>query len=44
MKKNTYKLENVDCAACGLKIEDKLNKMLGVENASLNLLHLMKMN
>jgi Cu+-exporting ATPase len=36
MKKNTYKLENVDCAACGLKIEDKLNKMLGVENASLN--------
>jgi cation transport ATPase len=36
MKKNTYRLENIDCAACALKIEDKLNNTLGVENASLN--------
>ena len=36
MKKNVYKLANIDCAACALKIEDKLNDTLGVENASLN--------
>ena len=36
MKKNTYKLENVDCAFCSVKIEDKLNDTLGVENATIN--------
>lgn len=30
MKKNCYKLKGVDCANCGLKIEDKLNKLNGV--------------
>ena len=30
MKKNCYKLNGVDCANCGLKIEDKLNKLNGV--------------
>ena len=42
MKKNVYRLTNIDCAACALKIEDKLNKTLGVENASLNFM-LMKL-
>ena len=30
MKKNTYLLNNVDCAACGLKIEDGVRKLSGV--------------
>lgn len=30
MKKNCYKLKGVDCANCGLKIEDKVNKLDGV--------------
>ena len=42
MKKNIYKLKNIDCAACALKIEDKLNKKLGVKEASLNFM-LMKL-
>lgn len=42
MKKNVYRLANIDCAACALKIEDKLNKTLGVESASLNFM-LMKL-
>jgi copper chaperone CopZ len=40
MKKNTYKLDNIDCAACGLKIEDKLNKLDGVSYCSLNYMFL----
>jgi len=36
MKKNTYKLDNIDCAACALKIEDKINKLDGVLYCSLN--------
>lgn len=36
MKKNVYKLKNIDCAACALKVEDALNKMDGVESSSLN--------
>ena len=42
MKKNVYRLANIDCASCALKIEDKLNKTLGVENVSLNFM-LMKL-
>lgn len=30
MKKNCYKLKGVDCANCGLKIQDKVNKLNGV--------------
>lgn len=36
MKKNIYKLKGVDCAACGLKIEDGVNKLNGVHSSSLN--------
>lgn len=36
MKTNNYKLSGIDCAACALKIEDGLNKLDGVEDASLN--------
>lgn len=36
MKKNVYKLGNIDCAACALKIEDGVNKLAGVESSSLN--------
>ena len=42
MKKNIYRLTNIDCAACALKIEDKLNQTLGVESASFNFM-LMKL-
>ena len=37
MKKNTYKLNNIDCAACALKIEDGVNKLEGVSSCNLNL-------
>ena len=40
--KNIYKLANIDCASCALKIEDGLNKTLGIENVSLNFM-LMKL-
>ena len=30
MKKNTYLLSNVDCANCGLKIEDSVSKLSGI--------------
>jgi copper chaperone CopZ len=36
MKKNTYKLDEIDCAACGLKIEDGVNNLAGVYSSSLN--------
>lgn len=36
MKKNTYKLTGIDCAACALKIEDGVNKLDGVESSSMN--------
>lgn len=36
MRKNTYKLNNIDCAACALKIEDGVNKLDGVYSSSLN--------
>ena len=40
MKKNIYKLINIDCASCALKIEDKLNKLDGVLSCSLNYMFL----
>lgn len=36
MKKNVYKLENIDCAACALKIEDGVNKLDGVSSSNVN--------
>ena len=30
MKKKCYKLKGVDCANCGIKIEDKIRKLNGV--------------
>lgn len=36
MKKNVYRLDNIDCAACALKIEDGVNKLDGVSSSSLN--------
>jgi len=30
MKKKNYKLSGVDCAACGVKIEDKIGRLEGV--------------
>ena len=36
MKKNIYRLSNIDCVACAFQIEDKLNKLKGVSSCSLN--------
>ena len=36
MKKNIYKLDGIDCAACALRIEDGVNKLDGVESSSMN--------
>ena len=36
MKKNTYKLDNIDCAACALKIEEGINRLEGVNSCGLN--------
>ena len=36
MKTNRYKIAGVDCAACGLKIEDGLNKLDGVSESNYN--------
>lgn len=36
MKKNTYKLANIDCASCALKIEDGVNHLDGVESCTMN--------
>lgn len=38
MKKNVYKLDNIHCAACGLDIERGVQKLLGVEEASMNVI------
>lgn len=40
MKKNIYKLDNIDCAACALKIEEGINKLDGVFSCSLNYIFL----
>ena len=36
MKKVTYKLDNIDCAACSLKIENTLGSLDSVISVSLN--------
>ena len=36
MKKNTYKLANIDCASCALKIEDGINRLDGIESCTMN--------
>ncbi len=33
-----YKIEGIDCANCAREIEEKINKMSGVEDATLNFL------
>lgn len=40
MKKNIYKLDNIDCAACATKIEDVVNKLEGVFSSNLNFITL----
>ena len=34
MKKNIYRLDGIDCANCGQKMEDKLTNTDGIYNAS----------
>ncbi len=36
--KKTYKILNVDCANCARKMEDKINKIDGVEKVTINFL------
>ena len=36
MKKKSYTLAGIDCANCGLKIEDALNKLNGVYTSNLS--------
>ena len=36
MKRNVYKLDEVDCAACSLKIEDAVKKLDGVIECGMN--------
>ena len=36
MKQNTYKLSDIDCAACALKIEEGVSKLEGVNSCRLN--------
>ena len=43
MKKNSYKLRYVDCAACGVKIEESVNKLNGIFSSSFNFMF-MKFN
>lgn len=40
MKKNVYKLDNIDCAACGLKVEEGVSKLDGVLSSNLNYMFL----
>lgn len=40
MKKKNYKLDNIDCANCGMKIENKLLKLEGIHSCSLNYMSL----
>lgn len=37
MKKNVYKLDGIDCRSCGLKIEDGVNKLNGVQSSSMDI-------
>ncbi len=34
--KKTYKLKGLDCANCAAKMEEKVNKIKGVESASIS--------
>ncbi len=34
--KKTFRLEGLDCANCAAKIEDRINKLEGVKEATLN--------
>lgn len=34
--KKVYSIEGIDCANCAAKIEDKINRMKNIEEASLN--------
>ena len=36
--KQVYKISNLDCAACALKLEEKINKIDGVISCSINFL------
>ncbi len=36
--RNTFKLQNLDCANCAAKIERKISKLNGVQNVSVNFL------
>ena len=36
MKKNIYKLSNIDCASCALKIEDGINRLDGIQSCTMN--------
>lgn len=36
--KKIFRLEGVDCGVCAAKIESKINKLKGVEEANFNLL------
>ena len=38
MKKNIYLLDNIDCAACSIKIEDAIKNLNGVYSCSMNFL------
>lgn len=34
--KKVYSIEGIDCANCAAKVEDKINKVKGIEEATLN--------
>ena len=34
--KKVFRMENVDCANCAAKMEDKISKLDGVNNVSIN--------
>lgn len=34
--KKTFRLEGLDCANCAAKIEDRINKLEGVDQATVN--------
>lgn len=36
----TYRLQNLDCANCAAKMERKINKIAGVNSASINFMAL----
>lgn len=36
MKQNIYKLNNVDCASCGIKLENEIKNLNGVISSNFN--------